>query len=110
MQVRSGNVLTRSQALSKITREVGFPNPSPEALSWYFHLEAGKFLDDDEKVYYKPAVDFEAVGQVFRFLNLIDKWATVKDRDDSDVEKEGTLTVIKAVIKKYRLAEKEMIH
>ncbi len=102
MQAQSENLLTRSQALSKIKREVGFPSPSPSSLSLYFDLVRGDSLDDSETIYYKIVADLTAIGYELREKNLIRKWFTVKDRNDSDAEKNEVFSAIKEVVSKHQ--------
>lgn len=86
-------VVSRSQAL-KMVEDLGFINPSPRYLLWYFTDYCGG---------YKPSVDFETLAKDVKELGLVAKVANVASLPEGDERRREVFGLVKKVVDKHRL-------
>ena len=99
---RSNQTLSRSQALSKISKEVGFPNPSPESLTLYFDAVPDDRAIDSDKCRYLPKVDIATVAVELNRRGLIQELKDIIKHSGRDVpEFRETMEDIRAVVESY---------
>jgi len=93
------DVFTRSQAMRMVSDIVGFPNPSPHKLSWYFEIRHdGKFI---------PKVNFVSLAKELDEKSLVAKMGIVVHLPVGHADRQKIEDEIHAVIRKHDLDLKE---
>lgn len=86
---------SKSQALSLITTELGFPHPSPKYLRWYFTCYDG--------AHYVPKVDFAAIRKEIEAKKLVEKLGNVVRLPFTSTLRSSVIAEIRHVVEKHQL-------
>ncbi|MFA5986821.1 MAG: hypothetical protein WC819_05760 [Parcubacteria group bacterium] len=84
---------TRSRAL-RMVEDLGFKNPSPRYLFWYFTDYCGG---------YKPSVNFETLAKEIKECGLVARVAEIASLPEGDKTRREVFGLVKKVVDKHRL-------
>lgn len=89
------DVFTKTSALGIIRDVLGFPNPSPRFLLWYFYLDDGG--------YYVPKVNFQTLARDIKAQGIVAEVGTVAGLSLNNPEKMKVLRRVQKVIETHKL-------
>lgn len=93
---QGSSFLTTREALRKVERELGFPNPVPFFLPWYYVQETGGWV---------PIVDFDGLAQDIKKHGLVSRVADVVGLPPTDSKKKEVIALVRGVVEKHRFAQ-----
>lgn len=88
--------LTKREALRTIEDELGFPDPKPFFLPWYFVQESGGWV---------PIVDFEGLAKDVKKYDLVALVSGVVGLSPSDPQKREVILFVRSIVDKHRFTK-----
>lgn len=89
------DVFTKTSALGIIRDVLGFPNPSPRFLLWYFNL--------DDRGRYVPIVNFQTLAKDIKTQGIVAEVEAIVGLSPNNPEKIKVLRRVQKVIETHKL-------